>query len=318
MEDRKQSSTDSGYHFVNLPLELQSDHVAMDIDDESNRDSDVATTSSDDDTRLKDIYSNPFGVEEEEWFALFRSASPNEEESDLPSDTRSMLGLFKDDESCNLSEGEDLEDDKFDDQSKAYCSISMHDITTIHEENEDDIAEVVNLPPKEDGVLPINQNLPAGPLNGDLHLQGISIRSQGTGDTDTISSMTDDSYMGRMSFDSSSVPEGGYNPRELYRKITGLKDGQTLDKPSYQKSVNDESSLESFANSAWSVPACSYDSFSSKLVNYMVNILKDEAERRRSKIKERIAKIRGTADKVNHINEYVSSRLIKERTRIVH
>jgi len=312
------SSTDSSYDFVNLPLELQNDHVAMDLDDDSNSDSEGATASSNDDIAyLEDLCSNTFSKEEEESFTLIHPISPNEEEFDLPSVTLAMLGLFKDDESCNSSvvSSENtgfLEDDQFNDQSEACCSISMHDITTIHEENEDDIAEEEYLSPMEDKV---DQNLTPIPLNGDLHLQKMEITSQGTGSTDTlshtISSITDESYMRGMSFDSSSDRKEGSRPRGFYRKTTGWKDVMNID--SYQDTANDDQSLISFSDSAWSLPACSYDSFSSKLVNYMVDILKDEAERKRSKIKEQIAKIRESADKVNNINEYVSSRLLKGR-----
>ena len=57
--------------------------------------------------------------------------------------------------------------------------------------------------------------------------------------------------------------------------------------------------------------ACSYDSFSSESVKYMVDILKEEAERQRNKIKERIAKIRESTDRATNTSKYVAHRLDK-------
>lgn len=250
-----QASSDSSYHFVNLPLELQKNDggVAMDVDSE------VATASSADDiVYLEELYSDIFGEAEVVKHVI------DEEASDA-SGALSMLGLFKDVESCHSSvvsfdSTDFLEDEQsFEDgRSKAHCSISMHDITTIHEEDEDDIAD------EDERVLPVDTNAAFMPLNGELHLQRLQLVSQGTSGTGTFSSVTDDSYMRGMSFDSSTIPES----------------------------------------------VCSYDSFSSESVKYMVDILKEEAERRRSKIQERIAKIRESTEKVSHTTAY-AARLMK-------
>jgi len=329
MEDRSQaSSTDSSYHFVNLPQELQSDHVSMDVDDDSDRDSEVATAcSSDQDiAHLEELYSEIFSDEDDTKAALITPTSSSEGESGA----LSMLGLFKDGESCHSSvvsfdSTDFLEDEQFGQfdevRSKGYCSISMHDITTIHEEEDDDIAD-------EDEVgLPADHNLPPMPLNGELHLRRLELVSQGTSGTGTFSSVTDDSYMGGMSFDSTISEQVNSSPRGVIRKFVGWKNGinidlskhedftngHTLDNQGHPQAFNDESSQFTYEDShvSFAESACSYDSFSSESVKYMVDILKEEAERRKSKIKERIAMIRESTDRVSYTTEYVSSRLMK-------
>jgi len=314
MEARSQTSSDSSYHFVNLPLELQNDHVAMDVDSE------VATASSADDiVYLEELYSDIFGGEEVVRHVI------EEEDSDSSGAGFSMLGLFKDVESCHSSvvsfdSTDFMEDEQFDDgRSKACCSISMHDITTIHEEDEEDIAD------EDDRVLPVDTNVAVMPLNGELHLRRLELVSQGTSGTGTFSSVTDDSYMGGMSFDSSSLSEGG-SPLGFKRKFAGWKNRESIDmskhedftnahiadKPAHIHQFNDESSQFTFESShvSFGESACSYDSFSSESVKYMVDILKEEAERRRSKIQERIAKIRESTEKVSHTTAY-AERLMK-------
>jgi len=314
MEARSQTSSDSSYHFVNLPLELQNDHVAMDVDSE------VATASSADDiVYLEELYSDIFGGEEVVRHVI------EEDESVSSGAALAMLGLFKDVESCHSSvvsfdSTDFLEDEQFDDgRSKACCSISMHDITTIHEEDEDDIAD------EDDRVLPVDTNVAVMPLNGELHLRRLELVSQGTSGTGTFSSVTDDSYMGGMSFDSSSLSERG-SPLGFKRKFAGWKDGGRIDmskhedftnahisdKPGHTHQFNDEASQFTFESShvSFGESACSYDSFSSESVKYMVDILKEEAERRRSKIQERIAKIRESTEKVSHTTAY-AERLMK-------
>jgi len=329
--EEKSHASEGSYHFCNLPLELQNDHVSMQGGD-SNSDSEVATASSDEDiTHLEELYSDIFGEEEDD--PLLRPVSSSEGESDLSSGTLSMLGLFKDDKSCQSSvvsfdSSEFLEDEQFDDysslhsRSKASCSISMHDITTIHEENEDDIAEE----DEEDlhDVLMGGTDMeypPPMPLNGELHMRRNDLVTPGS--SGTFSSVTDDSYMGCMSFDSLSLAsERGNSPRGFYRKFAGNgiaidmsnhQDFVNLERPSLQQPFNDESSQFTFESSRISVgdSACSYDSFSSESVKYMVDILKEEAERRRNKIKERIAKIRESTDRVSHVSKYVAHRLGK-------
>jgi len=318
MKDRSHctNSTDSSYHFANIPLELQNDHVSMDVDDCSNSNNEIATASSDDTlTHLEELYSD-IGEEEKEGFVLLHPVSSIEEELDA---TISMLESINDDESFNSSvksfDTKDfLEDELSDGNSKACCSLSTYDITTIHEENEDDIAEEVCISPKEDRGLLMNQNLLSMRLNGGLHLRRMELEIQGT--MSTLSSVTDDSYM-RGSFDSfSSVSERKNSPRGSYCKITGWKDGmnintdidmnkresfsneQTWDKSNDQQSLDDESSLVSFSDSSGFDSACSYDYFSSKSAKYMMDILKEETERQRRRIKERIAMIRESTDKV--------------------
>jgi len=324
VEDRSDTSTDSNYHFVNLPPELQNDQniMAVDADDESNSDSEVATASSDEDIiHLEKLLDN-FG--EEERLAMLHPTSSNEEELDPPGGTLSMHGLFKGDGSCNsslvsfdskefLEDEELLEDEQFDDcKSIACCPISMHNITTILEENEDEIIE----------EAPTDHHRFHIPLNRERHLRG-----------GTLSSVTDDSYMGALSFDSSSsISDIEMSPRGFYRKVVGWNDGtnidmsehedfangQTLNKPSYQKPFDDnstqftfESSLVSFANSSCSTSAFSYDSFSSKSVKDMVDTLKEETERRRSKGKKQILKIQESTDRASYISKYMPSRLVE-------
>ena len=45
-------------------------------------------------------------------------------------------------------------------------------------------------------------------------------------------------------------------------------------------------------------------------MKYMVDILKEEAERRRNKIKERIASIRESTARVSHTSQFISSGLM--------
>jgi len=333
MEDQSHTSTNSSYHFVNLPLELQNDHKAMNVDDNSDRDSEVATASSDEDiTHREELHSDILGDEEKDMCTLYRSSSisSNEEESDLSSGALSMLGLFKDVESCHSSVTsfdsiEFLEDEQSDDgKSKTYCSVSMH-LGSIHEENEDDIAEEVSLSPEEDERLSMDQNLLPMPLNGELLLQKTSTLGTGTG---RLSSVTDDSYFGSTSFDSFSSVSERVNRRGFYCKATGWKDGinidmsshedfaneQTLYKPSHQQQFNDESSQVTFESSllTFADSTCSYDSFSSQSVKQMSDMLREETGRRRSKMKDRIAKMRESNEKVSYATEYVSS-LVKGR-----
>jgi len=188
----------------------------------------------------------------------------------------------KDDESYHSSvisfdSREFSDDEQYDhDNSKVHCSISMLNTTAIHVKNKDDIAEEAS----------------AG----------------------TFSSMADDYYIKCMPFDFLSlVPERMSYPQEIYCKVEEWKDelnidmseheyftnGQTLDEPSYQQQLSadcsqltDELPLISLAESA-----CSNYSFSSESVKYMVDILKEETERRKCNMNERIAKIRDSADK---------------------
>jgi len=327
MEDQSPTSSDSNDHFVNLPLELLNNHVVLNRDNDCNRNSDVISVSS-----IEEIlYSDNFG--QDDMIALqqhAKSISSNEEESDLPSGPISMLGLFKDVESCNSSVTsfdsiEFLEDDRFDDgKSKGCCSIalncsiSLNDITTIHEEDDDDIAEEVSLSPEEDGDLLMYQNVLPIPLNGELHLRQTTMPGIGTR---TLSSVTDDSYVGSTSFDSfSSLSE---RPAGLYCKAPGWKDrinidlshhedfarGHTLGKPSHQQEFSDESSQNTFESSlvSFTDSNCSYDSFSSDSIKRMTDMLKEETDRRRSKVNNRIAKCRESSDEVTYAIEYVSS-----------
>jgi len=326
MEEAGRTSHES-YKFCNLPLEIQNDHMSMEGGD-FNSDSDVSTASSDEDiTCLKGLYSDIF--EEEEKEALLSPASSSE--SDMSSVALSMLGLSKDDTLCQSSmvsfdSSDLLEDEQFDEysshsRSKASGSIS-HDITTIQEENEDDITEEdeeVQHDVQMGGMEMDHQ--PPMPLNGELHQRRQDLGT--TGSSTTFSSVTDDSYMGCMSFDSLSlVSERGDNPRGLYRRFAGNgvkidmtnhQDFVSLEKPSLQQPLNDESSQFTFESSWVSVgsSACSYDSFSSKSVKYMMDVLKEETARRRNKLKERIAKIRELTDQVSHTSKYVAYRLSK-------
>merc|ERR1712238_408499 len=173
------------------------------------------------------------------------------------------------------------------------------------------------------GGLPMDHALLPVPCNGELHMRRLELKSQGTTGTGTFSTVTDDSYMGCMSFDSfSSFSEKGSSPvpvqqRKAWSKIkvdmSELKDFVAVVPDLQQQPFNEESSQFTFESSkvSFADSACSYDSFSSESVKYMVDILKEEAERRKSKIKERIAKIRESTDRVSYTTEYVSSRLMK-------
>jgi len=313
MEDRSPTSTGSSDHFANLPLELLNDHIAMNIDDDSNRDSDVATVDSDEEI----LYSDNFGREEEDMFALQHasSISSNGEESD-PSNSSVASSV------TSFDSIEFLEDDQFDDgKSKGCCSISIHDITTIHEENDDDIAEETSVSHEEGAGLLVNQNVPPIPPNGESHLRKPSMMGAGAR---TISTVTDDSYTGSTSFDTSfdsfsSLPERASTPG-LTCKAPGRNDrinidlsyhedfanGQILGKSSHEQAFSDEdsftSSLVSFADSA-----ASYDSFSSNSIKLMADMLKEETQRRRSKMSDRAAQIRESSDEVSYATKYVSS-----------
>jgi len=269
MEDRSLSSTDSSYHFPDLSQQLQDVRMSTDADEHSNLDSEVATASSDDDVaQLEQLYSDIFeddeDDEDEDRLKLLQSASFSEEESDLSTGTLSMLGLFHDGESYESS-AVSFDSTKFfkdvpcGDSISKNCSISMHDITTIHEENEDDIAEEDSPSP-----LPMDDKIISTPLDGELRMPRREYMRQGTAGTSGtgISSVTDDSYM-CMSFDSLSMDS-----------------------------------------------ACSYDSFSSDSVSYMVDVLKEETERKRSKIRERIAKIQESTDKLMCNGECVTSEYV--------
>ena len=60
------------------------------------------------------------------------------------------------------------------------------------------------------------------------------------GSSGTFSSVTDDSYMGCMSFDSLSlVSERGNSPRGFYRKVAG-GNGVKIDMSNHQDFVNQE------------------------------------------------------------------------------
>lgn len=319
MDGKSVASTESSYHFDNVPADIQSCNMSAQNEDDSN--SEVATACSDEDiNHLEELYSDIFGDEEgEKHDGMIPRASS--ESSDLSSETLSMLGLLKDDRSTQSSvvsfdSTEFLEDEQMDapgdpTQSKTSCSISMHDITTIHEEEEDDIAQ-------EDEIGQFDHAcFPTPLINGELHLRRQDLVSQGTNHSQgTFSSVTDDSYVGCMSFDSLSQ---GSSPRTLRKKWKMdmgdvHQDFTVLEPPPtagfcMATPFNDESSQFTFESSRASMAEFSYDSFSSESVKYMVDILKEEAERRRSKIKERIAKIRESTEKVTYTSRYVESRL---------
>jgi len=271
-DDRSLSSTDSGYHFLDMPQQQQESQnvhiIPMDVDDEySNSDSEVATASSDEDmAELELLCSDAF--DEEERCGLLQTVSSSEEESDLSTGTLSMLGLFHDGQSYESSvlsfdSAKFFGEETCGDSLSKNCSISLHDITTIHEEDEDDIAEEESLSPQGDLGLQMESRIPT-PLDGELRLPRRELVRQGTAGTafsggTGISSVTDDSYM-CMSFDTLSLDS-----------------------------------------------TCSYDSFSSESVTYMVDALKEETERKRTKIRERIAKIQESTDRLLNTNEYVTS-----------
>jgi len=102
MEDRSHYTNiiDSSYHFADVPLKLQKDFVSMDVDDCSNSNSEVDTTSSDDTVaHLEELYSDVV-KEKKDIFVLLHPVSFNEEESD---GTILMLESFNDDGSFNSS-----------------------------------------------------------------------------------------------------------------------------------------------------------------------------------------------------------------------
>merc|ERR1719512_472178 len=120
--------------------------------------------------------------------------------------------------------------------------------------------------------------------------------------------------MGGMSFDSLSQGSSPRTFRKKWKMDMGdvQQDFTVLEPPPtagfcMATPFNDESSQFTFESSRASVAEFSYDSFSSESVKYMVDILKEEAERRRSKIKERIAKIRESTNRASHTSEYMAS-----------
>jgi len=324
MDGMSLTSADSSFHFDNLPSDIQSCNMSTN-GNEVDSNSEVATACSDEDiTHLEELYSDIFGEEGnagQENLQIHRGSSGS---SDLSSETLSMLGLLKDDRSTQSSvvsfdSTEFLEDDQLDihgdpTKSKASCSISMHDITTIHEEDEDDIAQE-----KEDRAAQMDYGCFHTPLiNGELHLRRQDLISQGTTNSGGFSSVTDDSYVGCVSFDSLSQGSSPLNARKkwkmdmgnVHQDFTVLAPPPTAGICMATQPFNDESSQFTFESSRASIADFSYDSFSSESVKYMVDILKEEAERRRSKIKERIAMIRESTERVSYTSRYVESRLM--------
>merc|ERR1712045_431025 len=167
-----------------------------DKEDDSN--SPVATACSDEDiTHLEELYSDIFGDEDREGGeirhdALMMIPRVTSVSSDLSSETLSMLGLLKDDKSCQSSvvsfdSTEFMEDELLEPggildpatrSKNGSCAISMHDITTIHEEDEDDLVA-------EEADLALDRAcLPTPLINGELHLRRQELTSQGTTTSD--------------------------------------------------------------------------------------------------------------------------------------
>jgi len=143
--------------------------------------------------------------------------------------------------------------------STASCSISMHDITTIHEENEDDIAQERN----DIAAQMDHARIPNSLINGDLDLREQEMDR-------TYSSVTDDSYMRCMS---SEMDMG-----DIHQDFSVLKPPPASGFCLVTQPFNDKSSQSTIK--------------SSQSMKYMIDILKEEAERRRNKINERISKAR--------------------------
>jgi len=79
-EDGSCTSTNHSYNLVNLPLELQNDHMVMDVEDDSNEDI----------IHLEELLSDISGEQEGKSFKMRHPIPSNEEESDLPSGDLSM------------------------------------------------------------------------------------------------------------------------------------------------------------------------------------------------------------------------------------
>jgi len=105
-----------------------------------------------------------------------------------------------------------------------------------------------------------------------------------------MSSVTNDSYIRGCLIDMS--------------KHESFSNEETWDKSNNLQAFDDESPLVSFTDSAGFDSACSYDCFLSKATKYM---LKEETERQRRKIKQRIAMIREPTNKVICKSEYEST-----------
>merc|ERR1712003_594739 len=157
------------------------------------------------------------------------------------------------------------------------------------------------------------------PLDGEIHLRRRALTSpQGSVMTSSFSSVTDDSYMSFDSFSHSrSTREslknrpwtGGkarpWKGQSLFiRNASSGSSDLSLENRSLISPFDDDASQFTFesSNVSFGDSVCSYDSFSSESVKNMVNTLKQEAERRRSKIHERIALIRAQTDSITDIS----------------
>jgi len=295
-------------------------HPISTIEEEANLPIGVATASSGM-THLEELYSGICSKYKEKNIKAFHPTSSDGKESDI-SGTLSKLPLSRDSSQSSImsfDSTEFMEDEQVHyGKSIECCSISTHDITTIHEEKEDDIAIEAHLSLNVDEGLTMDQ---------DQNIMRMKLTSQGTAGTGTISAVTDDCYTGGLSSDSvSSGSEEGNHSQGIYRKILGWKDGMNInmskydsfDKPSYQQpELTVESPPVSISDSACSESVCSYDSNSSKSVKHMFGRFEEEAKLRklrRSKMKDRIAKMRELNEKVSYATEYVSS-LVKGKMR---
>jgi len=226
-------------------------------------------------THVKESYLNNFGGKEEKdpWLS-----TPNSSYSDL-----SILGLFEDSKSCHsctvsFDSMDFQEDEQFDHNVKktTSCTIPIHDIATTYKDN-----DIVDNDKIQMGWSETNQECQSFLFNRELEGRILQLSSQGTTDFDNFSSVTYDSYLS----------ERGNSPRQSGRKnyqdtvnvnINDHEDYVKDVQPILQQPLNNEPSqfiLEaSHVTSSESV--CSYDSFSSKSLKYMLDILKEEKERR--------------------------------------
>jgi len=290
---------------VNLPFEQDGE---SNLNDNLDSGSDEATVSSEELflMQLEELYSHITNGERD--ISL--------QTGDLSSVCSSKSGMSRDDSSTQSSShssvlsfdsAEFLEDD-FD---ETYCESrlsSLHDITTIAEENEEDMVEEQGEEEKlEEGRTGLQL-----PLNTEINMRRqFLVSQQGSEMSSSLSTITDGSYtVSSLNTDQSPKLwstkktvswEGGLeisDNRALHEEGSGLEEvsnGSTNNRSNYRSITNlKDSSQFTIQSSKLSLPnsSNSFETISSESVRYMVDILKQEAERRGSKIRARIARLR--------------------------
>jgi len=307
---------------VNFPFSAHDEKNVKDVKNGLDADSDDATVASEDFflTQLEELYSDIFKGEKEEDFSVRdrsgksslipgdRVASPKS--GDCVSSVKSVSSHSS---VLSFDSMDFLEDDEFmeDDYDDVYCQsqLSLHDITTIEEENKEDVEE-------EEGIMEDREKgllfQPKGEISIKRHFL---VSQQGSEFSNSLSSVTDSSYMDlTVNTNLTQKSQSTMNTQNSIREGISYDDEKTQDevdsldmssqsafyRSSKQANANmrGDSSQFTFESSKVSISnsVLSTDSISSESVRYMVDVLKQEAERRSSKIRERIARLREQAD----------------------